>query len=312
MLAGPSPANDDELPPTARERPMSEPAIPDLYVDDEDDDEPTMGGGAAVRKVRVEDDAAVDPPSGTHPLFELSVGGRTDPGTKRPNNEDAMLLLDAESLYVVADGMGGHEGGEIASQLAIDAMASTFLEPSGAHLLLSNVPPRAVRLVEGFAAANEAIRSTAARNTWLSEMGTTLVAARFCPNEGRAYIGHVGDSRCYRLREGKLEALTSDHTLADYGVTGREASRLSRAVGSNGIVEADLVVVEPREGDVFLLCSDGLNKSVPDAAIQEVLEAQADPERAASDLIARAIDNRARDNVTAVVVRIEAPPLFAR
>jgi serine/threonine protein phosphatase PrpC len=286
--------------------PLSDGPIVDFYDDEDEDDEPTTGGGAAVRKLHCEVDAAFDEPTGTFRLFELSAGARTDPGTKRANNEDSMLVLEDESLFVVADGMGGHAGGEVASQLAVEAMASTFLEKARTPCILSNVPPRAVQLVQGFAAANEAIRSAASKNPVLSDMGTTVVAARFCPNKGRAYIGHVGDSRCYRLRESKLEQITKDHTLAEYGVVGRESHALSRAVGSNGIVETDLVVVEPREGDVFLLCSDGLNKSLSDDVIHEVLDNEPDPDRAAAELIARANTARARDNVTAIVVRIGA------
>lgn len=286
---------------------LAEEPLPDVYDDDDDDEDgATMGGGAAVRKLHLEVDAEIDEPTGCHALFALHSGARTDPGTKRVNNEDSLLVLEDESLFVVADGMGGHAGGEIASQLAVDAMASTFLEKTAAPCVLSNVPPRALQLVQGFAAANEAIRSAASKNPTLSDMGTTVVAARFCPNKGRAYIGHVGDSRCYRLRDNRLEQITKDHTLAEFGAVGREAQRLSRAVGSNGVVETDLVVVEPREGDIYLLCSDGLNKSLSDDIIHEVLDSEPDPDRAAAQLIARASAARARDNVTAIVVRIGA------
>jgi serine/threonine protein phosphatase PrpC len=278
--------------------------VPDLYEEEEEEDEPTTGGGAVVRKLYLEDAAEVDEPTGPHPLFELRSGGRTDPGTRASTNEDAMLLLETEALYVVADGMGGHAGGEIASQLAIEAMATTFLEETGAPVVLSNVPPRAMQLVQSFAAANEAIRSNASKNPALFEMGTTVVAARFCPNKGRVYVGHVGDSRCYRLRDNKLEQITRDHTMAEFGASGKDARRLTRAVGSNGIVEADLVVLEPRKGDVFLLCSDGLTKVLSDDMIVEILAGEPDPDTAARELIARAKARRAQDNVTAIVVRV--------
>ena len=283
----------------------SDDSIPNVYADDDDDsDAATLGGGAAVRNLHLEREAIRDEPTGRHALFELLAGARTDPGTKRPNNEDSMLVLEDEHLFVVADGMGGHAGGEIASQLAVDAMATTFLEKTPTSCVVANLPVRALELVQSFAAANEAIRSVASKNAHLTNMGTTVVAARFCPNKGRAYIGHVGDSRCYRLRGNKLEQMTKDHTLAEYGVGGREGDRLTRAVGVNGIVETDLVVVQPHEGDVFLLCSDGLNKSVTDEVIQDVLDSEPDPDRAAEELIARACAAFARDNVTAIVVRI--------
>jgi protein phosphatase len=279
-------------------------AIPDLYGDEDEIDEPTTGGGAAVRTLHVEDDAVVDEPTGCHPRFTLNVGGRTHAGMKRRTNEDAMLILDEETLYVVADGMGGHAGGEVASQLAVDAIASSFLEKDDVPCVLTNVPLRGAELVQSFAAANEAVRSIASREPLLREMGTTVVALRFCPRKGRAYIGHVGDSRCYRLRDGDLQRLTRDHTLGELGATGREAHRLSRAVGANGIVEADLAVVQPQEDDVFLLCSDGLTKSLPEDDIADVLRRERDPEVAAQVLVVRANEAGARDNVTAVVVRV--------
>jgi PPM family protein phosphatase len=288
--------------------PSSHGTIPIVYSDEDEgeEEEATRGGGAAVRRLHVED-AAYDAPTGMHPIFDLRAGGRSHAGMKRPNNEDAMLLLDEEGLYVVADGMGGHQGGEVASRLAVDAMATTFLEEGALRAVVSNVPPRAVQLVQGFAAANEAVRYAAAQNRVLAEMGTTVVAARFCPKKGRVYVGHVGDSRCYRLRDGQLERVTRDHTMAELGFVGREAQRLSRAVGSNGIVEADLAVLEPRNDDVFLLCSDGINKTLSDETILEVLGSIHDPEAAANELIARANALGARDNVTAIVVRIRNP-----
>jgi protein phosphatase len=286
------------------ESPQSLEEVPDLS--DDEDEEPTRGGGAAVRKLYFEDGAQQEEPAGPD-LFDLRAGGRSDPGTKVTNNEDAMLVLEGEGLYVVADGMGGHAGGEIASQLAVEALANTFLDKKPVPLLMLNVPPQATQLVQGIAAANEAIRSMAARTPWLSEMGTTVVAARFAPAQGRLYVGHVGDSRCYRFRDGKLEQITRDHTMAEYGLSGKDARRLSRAVGSNGIVEADLAVLVPRDGDVYLLCSDGLTKTLSEEAIAEVLEQEPDPDTAARELVARAREQRARDNVTVVVVRVSGP-----
>ena len=278
-------------------------------LDEEDDeiDEPTRGGGAAVRDVHFDPDAVVDEPTGCRPLFDLVAGGRTDPGLVREANEDALLLMGEQAVYVVADGMGGHAGGEIASQLAIGAIAAAFSRDSRATCVLSNVPPRAAELVQGLAAANEAIRSAAAKDPRLSDMGTTIVAARFCPNKGRLYIGHVGDSRCFRLRNGSLEQMTRDHTLAELGVKGRRGRYLSRAVGTNGIMEADMSIVAPRPGDVYLLCTDGLTKMVLPEAIQEVLASEPDPGRAASALVARAIAEGGRDNVTVLVVRVDRP-----
>lgn len=265
--------------------------------------ESSRENGAVVRRLHVEE-TAYDCPTGMTHLFRVRSGGRSHTGMTRPSNEDAMLMLDDEGIYAVADGMGGHQGGEIASRLAVDAIAKTFRDTTELQTVLSNVPPRAVQLVQGLAAANEAIRHAANENLGLAEMGTTAVAAYFCTKKGRVYVGHVGDSRCYRLRRGVLECITRDHTMAELGFAGREAHRLSRAVGPNGIVEADVAVLEPRQGDVFLLCSDGLNKTLSDNAIWSVLESVPDPNAAANELVTRANELGARDNVTAIVIRV--------
>lgn len=282
--------------------------VPVIVHDDDDDlDEPTMGGGAAVRHIHCEPEAESDEPTGCAPLFEVSAAGKTHLGMRRRSNEDALLLLRKRSVYAVADGMGGHDGGEIASQLAIEAIATAFLDGVEIPCALTNVPPRAAELVQAIAAANEAIRSAASKDGRLSEMGTTIVAARFCPSKGRLYVAHVGDSRCYRLRDGTLEQITRDHTMAELGVSGREAGYLSRAVGPKGVVEADVAVIEPRPGDVYLLCTDGLTKMVSDECIRRVLLGEETPEEAASMLVARANSAGGRDNVTALVIRIAAP-----
>jgi protein phosphatase len=283
--------------------------VPSLTSDD-GSEEPTRGGGAAVHRIRLDEDieAIEDEPTGRYIPLRIRAGGRTDEGTKRSNNEDALLMLEKSSLYVVADGMGGHEGGEVASRLAVEAVAATFSDKGETPSLDSTIPPHAVELMQSFAAANEAVRAAAAKTPWLSEMGTTVVAALFCPCSGRVYVAHVGDSRCYRMRDGQLQQITTDHTLGELGATGRMAHRLSRAVGSHGIVEVDLEVLELREGDVFLLCSDGINKALTDPLILEILQREVDPEDAAWALIARANALKARDNITALVVRVDEPP----
>jgi serine/threonine protein phosphatase PrpC len=280
--------------------------VPVLYSEaDEEGDEPTYGGGSAVRYLRIEHAASVDEPTGMWDRFALEGGGVTDVGRARKVNEDAMLLLEGDGVFAVADGMGGHVGGEVASQLAVEAIASTFLEgPDEDACMLVDVPLRGAELVRSFAAANEAIRGIASKHSSLYEMGTTIVAARFCPKKGRLYVAHVGDSRCYRFRDSALSQLTRDHTLAEMGIRGKEARHLSRAVGPTGLVEADLTVLEPRPGDTYLLCSDGLTKMVGAAAISMVLDQIADPQAAARELVRLANDAGGRDNITAVVIRV--------
>jgi protein phosphatase len=281
--------------------------LPALYdAEDEGDYEPTRGGGAAVRRLLVDPDAIDDEPTGCHELFEMRCAGRTDVGRKRRSNEDAMLVLERHGIFAVADGMGGHAGGQIASRLAIEAIEATFTAGGSESCVLAHVPRRGAELVQSFAAANEAVRGVASKSAQLYEMGTTLVAARFCPAKGRLYVGHVGDSRCYRLRDGELMQITRDHTLAELGVTGREARHLSRAVGPSGIVEADLAVLEPHPGDIYVLCSDGLTKMLNEEVIADVLRNAPNPELAVTDLVELANAHGATDNVTAVIIEIRA------
>lgn len=272
-----------------------------------DEDERAGGGGASVRYVRREPGAEEDPPAARRPLFAVRAAGKTDRGRRRAANEDAMLLLRKRGVYAVADGMGGHAGGAVASELAVEAIATVFLGEPGSSRVLTNVPLPADELVQSLAAANESIRRVAARDAALAEMGTTIVAARFCPYRGRVYVGHVGDSRCYRLRNGALELLTRDHTMAEQGFSGSSAAHLSRAVGPNEVVEADVAVLEMHYHDVFLLCSDGLTKMVTDDAIRGVLLTERGVRASASALVARANEAGGHDNVTVVVVHVAMP-----
>lgn len=281
-------------------------------MDDDETCEPTLGGGACVRHVRRELAAERDQPDAGPPLFAVHAAGKTDTGQRRRANEDALLVLRHHAVYAVADGMGGHAGGAVASKLAVDAIATAFTDGVESPVILSNVPPLAAELVQSLAGANESIRRAAAQDMRLSDMGTTVVVARFCPERGRLYVGHVGDSRCYRLREGTLELLTRDHTMAELGVTGRAGVHLSRAVGPKGVLEADVAILEPRVGDQYLLCTDGLTKMISDDEIRDVLLAAKSPEGATTMLVARANAEGGRDNVTALVVQVAAPTLEGR
>ena len=129
-------------------------------------------------------------------------------------------------------------------------------------------------------------------------MGTTVVSAYFSPNNQRVYIAHVGDSRCYRLRDGKLTQLTTDHTLGAAGITGKSAAVLSRAVGIEENVEVDVCMESPLPGDIYLLCSDGLSRMVQDEVLQSTLETVKDLEEANRVLIDKANQGGGRDNIT--------------
>jgi len=254
------------------------------------------------------DDDADDEPelTPTHPLILTSAMVQTDPGKRRARNEDSFLTLEDHSLYMVADGMGGYAGGALASSLAVENVERAFKDSTFPGLAHDNLPRRASELVRAIQVANDAIHARAKKDTALSSMGTTVCAARFCPQKQRLYIGHVGDSRVYRLRDGQLQQLTSDHSMAQHGVTGPMAQHLSRAVGIWPTVPVDVLLAKPMAGDVYLLCSDGLSRMVPDDDIGAILK-QETPPAVASQLVAKANAQGGRDNITVIVVHVTRP-----
>jgi protein phosphatase len=244
----------------------------------------------------------------------ISAEAQSDCGRVRECNEDSVLTLPEFSLYAVADGMGGYEGGELASSLAVETLRTAYETACFEGSLSSGaaLPRRARELACAIQMANQAIMASAARDSTLAEMGTTLVAARFSPNKQRVYIGHVGDSRCYRLRGNALRQLTSDHTLSQLGIKGPGAKRLFQAVGQKAEISIDLLVDRPQPQDTYLLCSDGLSKMVPDQQIREVLSRERDLPAAARMLVELANRAGGKDNVTVVLVRVvQLPTLLA-
>ena len=152
--------------------------------------------------------------------------------------------------------------------------------------------------------ANQAVLRRSKDVAALRNMGTTVIAARFSPNKQRVYIGHVGDSRCYRLRGGLLRQLTTDHTLRELGMKGPSSKQLFQAVGIRPTVTIDLVVDKPRPEDIYLLCSDGLSKMVGDDQVRDVLLGEPDLEAAVYTLIDKANEQGGKDNVTVILVKI--------
>jgi protein phosphatase len=244
-------------------------------------------------------------PTGPNALILVTAVGRTDPGLKRKHNEDAYAILEDHHLFVIADGMGRHAAGEVASQLCVDAISEAFQggEFGEAHDPL--LPRRASRLRGSILLANERILRAAQENDAYAGMGTTVVTAYFSPNNQRVYIGHVGDSRCYRLRGDKLTQLTTDHTLGAAGIKGKSAAVLSRAVGIEANVEVDVSMESPLPGDIYLLCSDGLSRMVNDEELLGTLRAKRDLEEATRVLIDKANQGGGRDNITAILVRVD-------
>ena len=168
-------------------------------------------------------------PTGPHALILISAVGRTDPGLKRKHNEDAYSILEDHHLFVIADGMGRHAAGEVASKLAVEAIAESFEKGAQPGWTPEGVlPKRAAQLRDSIVLANEKIFTEAHEVDEYAGMGTTVVACYFSPNNQRVYIAHVGDSRCYRYRGSALSQLTKDHTLGAAGIQGR-SSKSSRA-----------------------------------------------------------------------------------
>jgi len=233
-------------------------------------------------------------------LLWTSVG-RTDVGLVRKRNEDAHLLHPRYDLWAVADGMGGHAFGDFASSAVVEALASL---PAPANLadFIALARDRLERV-------NEALRLEA-RTRLVPVIGSTVVALYACGNEAACLW--AGDSRIYLFRQGRLQQLTRDHSQlealkdsgADLTVTAASPNMITRAVGAADTIEFDVTTLPVRDGDVFLLCSDGLSTPVDEAAIAATL-APGDCARAASELIALALANGGRDNITVVVARAD-------
>lgn len=231
----------------------------------------------------------------------------SDRGRVRPQNEDSHLADREHDLFAVADGMGGHAAGEVASRLAVEALHRRVAEGSPEV-------SRADLLRTALEEANRAILERAAREPELAGMGTTLTV--LLGGGHAATIAHIGDSRLYRLRGGRLECLTTDHTVVQrYMEAGQISSAearlhpmrhvLTRALGIDGELEVDIQETEVREKDLFLLCSDGLTGMVDDGDLQAMLCQPLELEDAARQLVGAANLRGGEDNITVVLVRRE-------
>jgi len=247
-----------------------------------------------------------DEPTGPVPRIVVSAEGRTHPGQKRSHNEDAFLVYPEHEVFAVADGMGGYAAGEVASKMAIDTLQQAYAQGEF-DALEDGFPRRGAELMSVVRRANARIREAAGRDEQKHGMGTTMVCARFSPGRKRVYIAHVGDSRCYRVRDGEMRQLTTDHTLGAVGIKGPSAGKLSRAVGVFDELEVDLTVDEPQPGDFYLLCSDGLFKMVPESVIVHTVTHRESVSETVDELVREANARGGRDNVTVVLVRVDPP-----
>jgi protein phosphatase len=261
------------------------------------------------------------------------AAGLSDVGKQRVHNEDRFILLPEFGVFVVADGMGGHQSGEVASRMAASSIASYFRnghkpgeppslaeaetpKPPSAEPSSSSSPRMADRLRIAVTQANARIFARADDSRIHRGMGTTVVAAAFAKDAGELHVVHAGDSRCYRIRNGSMVQLTRDHSLVSDALLERPdlssqdlaylpKNVITRALGIAPTVDVDVRVVEVKVGDVFLLCSDGLHGLVSDEEIMAIIQDSPVLTEACSRLVDLANAAGGKDNITAVLVRIE-------
>jgi serine/threonine protein phosphatase PrpC len=242
-----------------------------------------------------------------------NVFGMTDVGRRRENNQDQFVVDDDHGFFAIADGMGGHAAGEVASQIAIEALSEAMrLNSDDDDGDGDGTQNASQRLVHAVVEGNRRIcDSVLARGEWRG-MGTTIVALLALGD--RAVIGHVGDSRAYLLREGQLSRLTEDHSWVGEQVrlgllTDEEAQQhpmrniVTRAMGNRLELDVELNEATVEPGDVFMLCSDGLNSMMTDDVIREALQVhRSSPQEACQALIDLANERGGDDNITVVVM----------
>jgi protein phosphatase len=247
-------------------------------------------------------------------MIGWEVAATSDVGRVRPHNEDAYLTDEERGLFLMADGMGGHAAGEVASRLAVDTVYAALRGSAGGDAAGDRLEGV---LRASFAAAYQAIHDRCEEDPRCRGMGTTLVAC-VLERDGRFHIGHIGDSRDYHLRGGALEQITHDHTWVQREI---DAGRLSpararkhplsnvitRALGADGSEPPDVLVGELAPGDLLLLATDGLTGMVDDAQLAALLVEEAPLPQMAQRLVEAANRGGGTDNITAVLVRALPP-----
>jgi len=257
----------------------------------------------------------------------LQSASLTDPGRVRDHNEDCIESRPEIGLYVLADGMGGYNAGEVASGMATsliaDGLQEAWVPGSVARMGRDEAKALSQRVLEEqIGRANTAIFTTSQNNPECAGMGTTLVVCLF--HDNFMTVAHIGDSRLYRLRGDTMEQVTRDHSLLqeqlDSGLITPEEAKLSqnknlvtRALGIDPMVEPELHVYETQPEDIFLLCSDGLSDMVDDEEIRMTLIAlKSNPNLTVQQLVQAANDNGGRDNISAMLIRVAEPYGVAR
>ncbi len=259
-------------------------------------------------------------------MGDLAIAGITDPGMIRPNNEDRISTTPELGLAIVADGMGGHQAGEVASSMAVDVVTRHVADVIARTAKKKQSNKSKSRSIEfeavdqAITIANAAIFELAQTSPDCSGMGTTIVVTLF--HDDKVCVGHVGDSRLYRYRGNKIDLLTEDHSLVQElvsrGLITPEEARnsvnknlVTRALGIEATVEPKIRECDFEDQDIFLLCSDGLNDVLPDEETAQILkEHSGNLDKAAERLVAEANSRGGPDNVSVVLVRTDK--IFSR
>ena len=253
-------------------------------------------------------------------LLKIQAAGLSDRGLKRSHNEDSLSVVPDLGLFIVADGMGGHNAGEVASRQSIESIVE-FLRDASTDVDTWPVPynPDISRtenkLVCAIKMANRDLCQLAMEHPEYHGMGTTLVGMLIDGDSNSVAISHVGDSRCYRLREGKLDKLTLDHSWVEEqlqrGIISEEEARnhrwknvITRALGNKLDVDVEVQFQDLRHGDLYLLCSDGLSGMVEHEEMERIAISSPDLEDCAQEMIKSANDHGGHDNISLILIRI--------
>lgn len=251
----------------------------------------------------------------------VRFAGKTDIGLVRAHNEDSLLIPREMPLAVVSDGMGGHAAGDVASRITVETIDQYYRDtsrsgPATWPFKLPSLEVEKSRMSVAVQLANSNIFETAQAEAGKKGMGCTVDAIYF--NQGRFYIGHVGDSRVYRIREGRIQMLTEDHSLlndylrmkelsGDEGFHFPQKNVVVRALGLAEQVHVDVIADAFKIGDIFLLCSDGLCGMLDDRVMLDIITARDSLDSSCNELIKAANDAGGNDNITAILIRIEKP-----
>jgi serine/threonine protein phosphatase PrpC len=253
--------------------------------------------------------------------MKIRYAAKTDVGMKRTHNEDYFSLIEDEQLFLVADGMGGHASGEVASKMAAETISEFYQRTKDEEATWPFKMDRSLsyienRLVCSIKLANLRIFETSCRDIRYKGMGTTIVGCLVCGD--KVYVGHVGDSRCYRLRNGSIDQLTRDHSLLeDYKEAKPDMTEdeernfphknvITRALGMRETVQVDIRPHQVQSGDVFVLCSDGLSGMVTDDQIRQIVGNAKSLERAVAELVDSANRAGGTDNITTLLLQCMA------